>query len=343
MSSARRKDKKERPPQLGDNAVRSSQDHRPRFLIFYICVGLALVTSIAFFPALQNSFVNFDDNTYVYENPKVVAGLTRSGIIWAFTHFHSSNWHPLTWLSHMLDCQLYRLNAGGHHFTSLLLHVVVAILLFLVLQEMTGAIWRSAFVAAVFAIHPLRVESVAWISERKDILSGLFFMLTLAAYVKHARAPSVGRYLVVILLYAIGLMCKPMLVSLPLVLLLIDYWPLRRFTDPSSTRRLFIEKLPLFGLAAASCLVTLFAQRLTAMSTNHIPLAWRVGNAAVACMNYLVQMVWPLHLAPFYPHPADEQLATGVIDQLPAWQIVLALVAIIGISIAAVLWRKERP
>ena len=343
MSSARRKDKKEERPQTRSNAVRGSNDHRPRFLILYLCAGLALVTSVAFFPALQNNFVNFDDHTYVYENPKVVAGLTRSGITWAFTHFHSSNWHPLTWLSHMLDCQLYRLNAGGHHFTSVLLHAVVAILLFIVLQKMTGAVWRAAFVAAVFAIHPLRVESVAWISERKDILSGLFFMLTLAAYVKHARAPSLGRYLVVLLLYAFGLMCKPMLVSLPLVLLLIDYWPLRRFTDPSSARRLFIEKLPLIGLAAMSCLVTLFAQRSTTASISHIPLAWRVGNAAVACMIYIVQMVWPLHLAPFYPHPAEEQLAPGVTDQLPAWQIVLAIVVIIGISIAAVLSRKQRP
>src|SRR6476620_856106 len=343
MTSARRKDKKEERPQTRSNAVRGSNDHRPRFLILYLCAGLALVTWVAFFPALQNNFVNFDDHTYVYENPKVVAGLTRSGITWAFTHFHSSNWHPLTWLSHMLDCQLYRLNAGGHHFTSVLLHAVVAILLFIVLQKMTGAVWRAAFVAAVFAVHPLRVESVAWISERKDILSGLFFMLTLAAYVKHARAPSVGRYLVVVLLYALGLMCKPMLVSLPLVLLLIDYWPLRRFTDPSSARRLFIEKLPLIGIAALSCIVTLFAQRSTTASIAHIPLAWRVGNAAVACMTYIVQMVWPLHLAPFYPHPADEQLAPGVTDQLPAWQIVRAIVVIICISIAAVLLRKERP
>src|SRR5438477_2853905 len=343
MSSATRKEKKEERPQSRSNAVHGSNDRRPRFLIFYLCFGLALVTSVAFFPALRNNFVNFDDNTYVYENPKVVAGLTRSGITWAFTHFHSSNWHPLTWLSHMLDCQLFRLNAGGHHFTSVFLHAVVAILLFIVLREMTGAVWRAALVAAGFAIHPLRVESVAWISERKDILSGLFFMLTLAAYVKHARAPSLGRYLVVVLLYAFGLMCKPMLVSLPLVLLLIDYWPLRRFTDQSSTRRLFIEKLPLIGLAAASCLVTLFAQRLTAVSTNHIPLAGRVGNAAVACMIYIVQMVWPLHLAPFYRRPADDQHGPGLTDQLPAWQIVLALVAIIGISIAAVLWREERP
>src|SRR5215813_875766 len=179
MSSPRRKDKEEKRPQPLDDAVRGGQDHRQRFLILYLCLGLALVTWIAFFPALRNNFVNFDDSVYVYENPKVVAGLTRSGIIWAFTHFHSNNWHPLTWLSHMLDCQLYRLNAGGHHFTSLFLHVVVAVLLFIVLQEMTAAVWRAAFVAAVFAIHPLRVESVAWISERKDILGRLFFRLTL--------------------------------------------------------------------------------------------------------------------------------------------------------------------
>ena len=334
MTSARRKDKKEEQPQTRSNAVRGSNDHRPRLLILYLCVGLALITSVAFFPALQNNFVNFDDHTYVYENPKVVAGLTRSGITWAFTHFHSSNWHPLTWLSHMLDCQLYGLNAGGHHFTSALLHAVVVILLFIVLQKMTGAVWRAAFVAAVFAIHPLRVESVAWISERKDILSGLFFMLTLAAYVKHARAPSVGRYLVVVLLYAFGLMCKPMLVSLPLVLLLLDYWPLRRFTDLSSARRLFIEKLPLIGLTAVSCLVTLFAQRSTTASIEQVPLVWRTGNAAVACMIYIVQMAWPIDLAPYYPHP---------VFYLPTWQIVLAIIALISISTAAVFWRRERP
>jgi hypothetical protein len=321
MSAVRRKGEKRPQP---SNAVRDSDDHRPRFLILYLCVGLALITSVAFFPALRNNFVNFDDSTYVYENPKIVAGLTVSGITWAFTHFHSGNWHPLTSLSHMLDCQLYRLNAGGHHLTSILLHAVVAILLFIVLQRMTGAMWRAGFVAAVFAIHPLRVESVAWISERKDILSGLFFMLTLAAYVNHARAPSVGRYLLVLLLYALGLMCKPMLVSVPLVLLLVDYWPLGRFTVPASACRLFTEKLPLIGLAAVSCLVTLFAQRSTAVSINHISLAWRVGNAAVACVLYIVQMVWPLCLAPFYPHPADGQLAPGVIDPLPAWQIVLS-------------------
>ena len=343
MSSGRRKDEEQARSEPRNNAIINSKGRRPRFLMLYLSIGLVVLTSVSFFPALQNRFVNLDDNIYVYENSKVVTGLTRGGIIWAFTHFHSNNWHPLTWLSHMLDCQLYQLNAGGHHFTSVLLHAVVAILLFIVLQEMTGAVWRAAFVAALFAIHPLRVESVAWISERKDILSGLFFMLTLATYVRYARAPSLGRHVVVVLLYALGLMCKPMLVSLPVVLLLIDFWPLRRFTDTSSARRLFLEKLPLIGLAAVSCLVTMFAQRSTAVSIDHIPLLSRVGNAAVACMIYIGQMVWPLHLAPFYPHPADQQLAPGVVHQLPAWQILFATIGSIGISIAAVLWRRAWP
>src|SRR5438309_4746786 len=237
-----------------------------RWLTVGICLSLAALTWLVFSQTLWHDFINYDDPRYVYETTRITDGLSLSGIAWAFTHIHSLNWHPLTTISHMLDCQLYGLKAGWHHFTNVVLHTLAAILLFLVLQEMTGAIWRSAFVAAVFAIHPLRVESVAWVSERKDILSALFFMLTLAAYVRHSRAPSVARYLVVVLLYALGLMCKPMLVSLPLVLLLIDYWPLRRLSDPSSARRLFIEKLPLIGLAGLSCLVTLFAQRSTTVS-----------------------------------------------------------------------------
>src|SRR6478609_7493883 len=297
MSLARRKDKKEERPQTRSNAVRGSNDHRPRFLILYLCAGLALVTSVAFFPALQNNFVNFDDHTYVYENPKVVAGLTRSGITWAFTHFHSSNWHPLTWLSHMLDCQLYRLNAGGHHFTSVLLHAVVAILLFIVLQKMTGAVWRSAFVAAVFAIHPLRVESVAWISERKDVLSGVFFMLVLWTYAHYVRADqrhtrqSRRWYIAAILFFALGLMCKPTLVTLPFVLLLLDYWPLQRFVpnagkhnDLAGWRQLTIEKIPFFVLSVASCVTTVLAQQEAeaVVPVNELSMVDRFGNAATS-------------------------------------------------------------
>src|SRR6266496_3721328 len=172
---------------------------------------------------------NFADPGYVFENPQITAGLTSAGVLWAFTHSHMQNWHPLTWISHMLDCQFFGLNAGGHHFTNVLLHTIAAILLFLVFQKMTGALWRSAFVAALFAIHPLRVESVAWIAERKDVLSGVFFMLTLGAYVRYVREPSSIRYLIVAVLFGLGLMTKSMLVTLPFVLLVLDYWPLGRF------------------------------------------------------------------------------------------------------------------
>ena len=185
----------------------------------------------------RDDFVNFDDHLYVYENPLIIKGISTEGIIGAFTHTHARNWHPLTTISHMLDCQLYGLKAGGHHLTNVILHTISVVLLFLVLKQMTGALWQSAFVAALFAIHPLHVESVAWIAERKDVLSAVFFMLTLAAYARYARAPSVPRYLVVALLFAFGLMSKPMLVTLPFVLLLLDYWPLNRVTDRWSAVR----------------------------------------------------------------------------------------------------------
>jgi protein O-mannosyl-transferase len=247
---------------------RSPAGLNERWMVMGVCAFLAAITWIVFGQTLGHGFVNFDDDAYVYENPEVARGLTLKGIVWAFTHVHSSNWHPLTWISHMLDCQFYGLNPGGHHLTNVLLHTATVILLFLVLRRMTGFLWRSAFVAAVFAIHPLHVESVAWVSERKDVLSGLFFMLTIGAYVRYARRPwSPVRYGLVVLLFALGLMCKPMLVTLPFVLLLLDYWPLKltatgaggpsRFRIP---RRLILDKLPLLGLAIGSCVVTLFAQ-----------------------------------------------------------------------------------
>src|SRR5438552_1822729 len=223
---------------------------------------------MVFGQTLGDDFINYDDQNYVYENTKITGGLNLAGIAWAFSHVHAQNWHPLTTMSHMLDCQLFGLKAGGHHFTNVLLHTVAVLLLFVVLREMTGALWPSAFVAALFAIHPLHVESVAWVAERKDVLSAVFFMLTLFAYVRYARAPSIRRYLVVTILFALGLMCKPMLVTLPFVLLLLDYWPLRRFEKSPSAKskgktaswlerqsipqRLFLEKIPLFALSTAS-------------------------------------------------------------------------------------------
>jgi Tfp pilus assembly protein PilF len=464
-----------------------------------VCLVLAAMTFAVFGQTLHHQFIDLDDNAYVFGNPVVARGLTPEGIIWAFTHFHSFNWHPLTWLSHELDCQIWGLQPGGHHLTNVLLHTATVLALFLVLRQMTGAVWRSAFVAAVFAIHPLRVESVAWIAERKDVLSGLFFMLTLAAYIRYVRSTDhlKSGFGLVFLLFACGLMCKPMLVTLPLVLLLLDYWPLNRWqvreerapASPITARReprptegvatpdaavgrgsrragddlkattapqeprptesvatpdtavgrgsrragddlkgttapqerrptegvatpdaavgrgsrragddlkattapqehrptesvatpdaavgrgsrragddlkattapqehrptesvatpdavvgrgsrragipwsLFLEKLPLFALSAASCLVTIFAQHSGVLSTAYLPLPHRLANAALSCVVYLRQMVWPAHLAPYYPFPHVLFVA----------RVAVAVVLLTGASIVA--WRLRR-
>src|SRR5437667_2387587 len=339
---------------------RSSTAIVSRRLILGICVFLIAITWLVFGQTLSHEFVNFDDHVYVYENPVITGGLTLPGIIWAFTHSHARNWHPLTTISHMLDCQLFGLNAGGHHFTNVFLHTIAVVLLFLVLRQMTGgpsrtgSVWPSAFVAALFAIHPLHVESVAWISERKDVLSGVFFMLTLSAYVRYARRPSVARYIMMSILFACGLMSKPMLVTLPFVLLLLDYWPLGRGRgmeisgERSEVRRersvvsgrwsvvggLVVEKIPLLALSAASCLATLLGQRQAAGSIDQLPFAWRVNNAIVTCVAYIWQMLWPVKLAVFYPHPDNRLLL---------WQIFLALALLIAITVAVIASRQKRP
>jgi tetratricopeptide (TPR) repeat protein len=305
-----------------------------RWRVAGLCVILAAITFAVFSPTLRHEFVNYDDDEYVYKNPMVIRGLTRKGIVWAFTQADTANWHPLTWLSHMLDCQLYGLRPGGHHLTNVLLHTATVIALFLVLRQMTGALWRSAFVAAVFAIHPLRVESVAWVAERKDVLSGLFFVLTMGAYVRYARRRwSAARYGLVLLLFALGLMCKPMLVTLSLVLLLLDYWPLQRL-ESGKFSGLVMEKLPLFALSAAVCLVTLVAQTGVIQSAGSFSLALRFANALVTCIIYLGQMVWPAGLAVFYPYPHDG---------LPGWEVVLAGALLVGLSVSALGWRHRRP
>ncbi|HXX41114.1 MAG TPA: hypothetical protein VEI58_02485, partial [Chthoniobacterales bacterium] len=213
---------------MNSQAPASPRNARSSILVVVL---LVVITWLVFGQTIHFGFVNYDDDRYVYKNLVVASGLTVQGVVWAFTHSHGNNWHPLTTLSHMLDCQLFGLNAGAQHCVNLLLHTIAVLLLFLVLRDMTGSIWRSAFVAAVFAIHPLRAESVAWISERKDVLSGVFFMLTLGAYVRYARAPSIGRYVTMAILLLLGLMSKPMLVTTPFVLLLLDYWPLCRVSD----------------------------------------------------------------------------------------------------------------
>src|SRR5881275_300479 len=269
---------------------------RSRSLTIIIYLFLAAISVTVFGQTIRYSFVNFDDDLYVYNAPGIQAGLTLKGIGLAFISQHARNWHPLTTLSHMLDCQLYGLKAGGHHATNVILHTIAVLLLFRVLREMTGAVWKSAIVAALFAVHPLHVESVAWVSERKDVLSAVFFLLMLNAYVRYARAPSITRYLLVAVLFTAGLMSKPMLVTAPVILLLLDYWPLRRFKQYSSTtgkvlnsgkqlrtkQQLFLEKIPLLLLSAGSCFVTFVLQKRATGAIPPLPFLWRVQNALVS-------------------------------------------------------------
>jgi tetratricopeptide (TPR) repeat protein len=292
------------------------------------------MTWLVFGQTLRHDFVNYDDDSYVYAQPMVASGVTLPGLGWAFTHVHARNWHPLTTISHMIDCQLFGLKAGRHHFTNVLLHSVAVVLLFLVLEAMTGAVWRSAFVAAVFAIHPLRVESVAWIAERKDVLSAVFFFLTLAAYLCYARKPTLKHFVVVAIIFACGLLSKPMLVTLPFVLLLLDYWPLGRISDTRSLRKALIEKVPLLALSVASSVATVIAQSGRPGEMDPFPIAWRINNSLVSYLIYIGQMFWPAHLTAFYPHPEN---------RLPVWEVGLAGVILVAISVVAVLLRRKRP
>ncbi len=334
-------------------AVRKSRMLRAAVLAF-----LAVLTAAAFWPVLGNGFVNLDDYRYVVENGHVRSGLTWEGMRWAFVSLgYSSNWHPLTWLSHMLDVELYGLWAGGHHLTSVLIHLAVAWLLYLAVAGMTGAAWPSALVAALFAVHPLRVESVAWVAERKDVLSGAFWWGAVLAYGWYARRPGAGRYGLVALLMGLGLMAKPMLVTLPFVLLLLDFWPLGRMGTGSgagsversgtvpvpSLRRtgvslavLFLEKLPLLLLSAASSAVTWLAQERggAIISTGHYALGMRVTNALVAYVKYVLMTFRPVGLAVYYPHPEGH---------IPAWQVAAAPVVLAAVTAAAVASVARRP
>jgi len=314
----------------------------PEKLSRVLCLFLIAATLVVYNRVNQNSFVNFDDDRYITENAHVRAGLTWGTIRWAFSSLEQANWHPLTWLSHALDCQLFRLNPDGHHYVNLLLHAINAMLLFLILQRATGFTWRSFAVAALFALHPINVESVAWASERKNVLSMLFFLLALGAYDWYVRKPEVRRYLVVAALFALGLMAKPQVITFPLVLLLWDYWPLGRvgstheFSNKVAQRgfsSLVIEKLPLFALSAASAIITMKAQSAGGAVRSEIeyPFAVRFGNALLAYARYLGKAVWPSHLAAMYPHPGES---------LQAWQAVAA--ALLLGFISAGVWAARR-
>lgn len=302
----------------------------------FVCVLLVLSTGAAFYGVAGNDFIEIDDPEYITQNPHVTGGLTADNLRWALTTFQAGNWHPLTWWVHMADVELFGLDAGMHHLTSLLFHIASSLVLFFVFRRMTGALWSSAFVAALFALHPAHVESVAWACEKKDVVSTLFWFLTMGAYVRYARRPSLARYLPVFLLFSIGLTAKQMLVTLPFALLLLDYWPLRRLEtesveggaphrlDARRFLRLFAEKIPLFAVAAAVSIVTLFAQQAGGhvKAIEKFPLGVRAANAVVSYATYLVQLVWPAELGMFYLHPKG----------FAAWKVAGAAAVLIALS-----------
>ena len=310
-----------------------------------LCVLLAAVTIALYIPVLGHSFVVLDDREYVTANPHIHGGLDWNTFRWAFTSTDASNWHPLTWLSHALDYQLFALNPAGHHLDSVLIHALNAVLLFLLLGWVTKRVGPSLLVAALFALHPLNVESVGWIAERKNVLSTLFFFLAIGAYVRYTQKPDWRRYLLVAVLFAAGLMAKPMIITLPFVLLLLDYWPLERMPlegtedGPSASTgtprvalsRLLLEKIPLLVLSAASAWITLIAQRNAERTFEELPLGIRIGNAVVAYALYLWKMLWPAQLA-FYPHSVT----------LPTWQWVLSALALISVTAFVVSFRRMR-
>jgi Flp pilus assembly protein TadD len=371
--------KRKKASQTRPAASRHSRPDNDRLIASVACILLAGIVWIAFGQTVHYDFVSYDDGSYVYANPRITSGLSLGNVQWAFTHVHAGNWHPLTTISHMLDCQLYGLQPWGHHLTNILLQAGAAILLFFALCELTGRarppgapkargraamrpyqVGASAFVAALFAIHPLRVESVAWVAERKDVLSGVFFMLTLLAYARYAgRVGPLGRpdgaarrpYLATLVFFALGLMCKPTVVTLPFVLLLLDYWPLRRtqklasasaplrrqaaaWLHRSSWPRLVAEKIPLFLLSAASCVVTILAQREAFNLAGTLTLQERFANAVVAYVEYVGQMVWPTHLAVLYPYPQGG---------LNVAEVIVAFLFLLIVSVIFFLWRNSYP
>jgi tetratricopeptide (TPR) repeat protein len=336
-------------PCSNHKGLRAREGRRPAQCLL-TCFILSLATLAVFGQVLHHDFINYDDPDYVTTNPHVRAGLTIAGVAWACTSSYASNWHPLTWFSHMLDCQLFGLNAGHHHFMSVLIHLANGLLLFAVMRRMTGAIAQSAVVAFLFALHPLHVESVAWAAERKDVLSTFFWMLTTLAYVRYVERPAFRRYLLALTLFGMGLMSKPMVVTLPFVLLLLDFWPLRRLHNegPRNTKvrsffgevnlwfslvRLGREKLPFFALSAASIMVTFLVQRRwgAVVSAEVIPIKGRIENLFISYVFYIRKTLWPYDLAVFYPSRQG----------WPLWGVLLSAALLAGVT-AAVVWRSRR-
>jgi protein O-mannosyl-transferase len=306
---------------------------KQRTAVTYLGLLLFLGTQALYYPALHNGFVNYDDPAYVTSNWQVQQGLTLRSLAWAFTSTAEANWHPLTWISHMLDVQLFGLRPAGHHAQSIFWHAINVLLLFLLLAKATAFVGRSALVAGLFAVHPLNVESVAWVAERKTVLCTFFLLLALAAYGWYTKRPRASRYLQVSLLFALALMAKPMAITLPFALFLLDFWPLQRFPE-TPLSKLVLEKIPLLALSAASAAITLYAQRIGGAvgSTELLPPVMRVKNAIYFYLIYIEKAVWPSRLAVFYPHPEGS---------LALWKVMGAVVALI--TITAVFWHfRER-
>jgi hypothetical protein len=317
--------------------------------IIVVLLPAAVVLAL-YWPVTGYEFIALDDNLYLLDNPDIRKGLSPQGISWAMTTLYTTNWHPLTWLSLLADYELYGLNAAGYHVSSILLHALNTLLLFLVLRRMTGETWKCLTVAALFGVHPLNIESVAWIAERKNLLSTLFWILALFAYVRYVERPGWLRYLQALFLFALGLMAKPMLVTLPFVLLLLDCWPLRRLsfvgrggvegqTNPVDDRSilpgLLKEKIPFFLLSLLSVVITLYAAKIggAVKSIADFPFSRRIGNALIACVSYLEKTIWPVDLAIFYPYPANR----------PVWQIAAALLFLTAITFFVVRQRRKHP
>ena len=319
-------------------SIRNPENHYQGIII---CLFIIFSTLSVYWQIQHHDFINFDDNEYITENIHVQQNITLKSVIWAFTEFHSNNWHPVTWLSHMLDVEILGVNPGRHHLVNLLFHIINSLLLFSVLRKMTGNLWKSGFVAALFALHPLHVESVAWASERKDVLSTFFWMLTLIGYIRYVQRKSLQRYLIVVLFFILGLLSKPMLVTLPFVLLLLDYWPFRRIQFEQQAipwrdiLKLILEKIPLSLLAATSAYITFLAQTegRVVKSLDQFPIGIRLSNALVSYVTYIFKMIFPTKLAVLYPHPG----------MYPLWKITGALFILICISFFAVKSARKYP
>jgi len=317
-------------------------DHRLKFLrkhsVTIIWVFLTVAICSVYLQVKDHQFINFDDDHYVTENSHVLSGLNLENIKWAFTSvYESANWHPLTWISHMMDVRIFGMNPGMHHLTNVIFHVLNSILLLIVLNKMTGALWRSAAVATLFALHPLHVESVAWIAERKDVLSTFFWMLTMLAYHRYVVSRTISKYLLMILFFGLGLMAKPMLVTLPFVLLLLDFWPLKReeLNLKINPQRLILEKVPLMIMALAASRVTFYAQSVggSVISLERVSFASRIQNVIISYVAYLWKMVWPLNLAVFYPYPKQFNILT----------VVMCLLLLIAITVIVLMSARRLP